>query len=306
MARKISKDAMDELLVALKGRYERSSKKDKGRILDEFVAVSGYHRKHAIRLLGSWESPREPSRAGAVSALGCHRRIYDEAVTEALTVLWEAADRICGKRLRAIIPELIVALERHGHLKLDDQVRERVLSISAATIDRLLAPVRSQARPWKKSASPRSRVVPSRYGLLPTGEPPPLPGDRLRGPLWWQHGRLVHTRWWPRTSAQGDRVHPSAGPGAVSRCGGARSCSSRFLPVRALTRTTMELSSTRHCWSSVRRGNWSSRDRAPTGRMIRRVEQKNGAVVRRLVDTRGLGVVAGRRWPICTRHPASM
>jgi len=70
MARGISKDAMDELLVVLKGRYGRLSRKDKGRILDEFVAVSGYHRKHAIRLLGSWEPPREPGRAEAVSAMG--------------------------------------------------------------------------------------------------------------------------------------------------------------------------------------------------------------------------------------------
>ena len=128
MAGRISKQTQAELLAALSGRYESSSKTDKGRILDEYVAVSGYHRKHAIRLLGSRGSPRAQPEAGR--GLDGQRRIYDEAVTEALIVLWEAADRICGKRLKAIIPDLIAALERHGHLGLDEQVRERLLVVS--------------------------------------------------------------------------------------------------------------------------------------------------------------------------------
>ena len=46
-------------------------------------------------------------------------RIYDEAVRVTLVVLWEAADRICGKRLKALLPTLIAAMERHGHLQLE-------------------------------------------------------------------------------------------------------------------------------------------------------------------------------------------
>jgi hypothetical protein len=65
-------------------------------------------------------------------------RLYHEAVHQALTVLWEASDRICGKRLRVLIPVLIDAMERHGHLALDPVVRSRLLDVSAATIDRLL------------------------------------------------------------------------------------------------------------------------------------------------------------------------
>jgi hypothetical protein len=66
-------------------------------------------------------------------------RLYDEAAHQALTELWEAA-RTCGKRLRVLIPVLIEAMERHGHLKLDPVVRSRLLGVSAATIDRLLSP----------------------------------------------------------------------------------------------------------------------------------------------------------------------
>ncbi|HLJ96673.1 MAG TPA: ISNCY family transposase, partial [Gemmataceae bacterium] len=116
---------------------------EKTTVLDEFVAVVGCHRKHAIRLLTP-VGPRatEPSAAD--------RRTYGEAVRQALVVLWEAADRICGKRLKAILPGLITALEQHGHLALDPTVRQDLLSASAATIDRLLASVRSTATKPKK------------------------------------------------------------------------------------------------------------------------------------------------------------
>ena len=91
---------------------------------------------------GSWETAME-HRCRARGWGG--RRVDDEAVREALISAWEAADRICGKRLKAILPSLVEAMERHGHLHLDPRVRERVLGVSAATIDRLLAPIRSQA-----------------------------------------------------------------------------------------------------------------------------------------------------------------
>ena len=94
------------------------------------------------------------------------RRIYDEAVREALTVVWEAADRICGKRLRTVLPDYIESLEHHSHLTLDPELRMRLLAVSAATIDRLLSPVRSQARGARKSARRRKSrakaVVPVR------------------------------------------------------------------------------------------------------------------------------------------------
>ncbi len=77
---------------------------------------------------------------------------------EAVIVLWEAADRICGKRLRAAIPRFVEALERHGRLTMDPAVRELLLAVSAATIDRLLGPARGQtSRRKKRRASPQAR-----------------------------------------------------------------------------------------------------------------------------------------------------
>jgi hypothetical protein len=132
MAKRISVEVRRELVRAIGERYRSGSMDAKARILDEFVAVTGYHRKHSIRVLNS-------ATAATVTARLPRLRLYDEAVCEGLIVLWEAADRICGKRLKALLPVLLPALERHGHLKLEAGMREKLLAVSASTIDRLLA-----------------------------------------------------------------------------------------------------------------------------------------------------------------------
>ena len=151
----VSKEARGELIEAIRDRYRGAAKAGKGKILNEFVAVSGYHLKHAIRLLR--QRMNSPVKPPVVS-----KRIYDEAVKSALIVLWEAADRICGKRLKAAIPILVAAMERHGHLRLDAEVRKLVLAISPATIDRLLTPVRKGAgsRRRKRRVKRLSREIP--------------------------------------------------------------------------------------------------------------------------------------------------
>src|SRR5277367_3208261 len=147
--RRISMAARDELVAAVADRYARGARGERGRILDEFAAVTGYHRKHAMRLLRAGQVNR---RCGPRPG----RRIYDEAVREALIVVWEASDRICGKRLRPLLPILLEAMERHGHIQLVPEVRARLLAMSAATIDRALRDIRQQA-----GTATRRRSAPS-------------------------------------------------------------------------------------------------------------------------------------------------
>ena len=154
MVTEISATTRTEVLAAIRKRYREASKRDKSRMLDEFVAMVGCHRKHAVRLLGQHERS-----AGHSDPRG--RCIYDEAVRQALVVVWEAADRICGKRLKAALPSMVESLERHGHLDLDPDVRERLFSASASTMDRLLRPVRERAgsrRRLKRRRKMGSRV----------------------------------------------------------------------------------------------------------------------------------------------------
>ena len=148
----VSRSGRLELIGAVSLRYVGSTRAEKARILDEFVAISGYHRKHAIRLLtAGTDAPESAGRAA-------RPRVYDEAVHQALVVLWEASDRICGKRLRPLLPLLINSLEQHGHLQLDAVVREKLLRIGAATIDRLLAPTRSPEHGGGRRQRPRPAI----------------------------------------------------------------------------------------------------------------------------------------------------
>ncbi len=110
MHTQVSPQMKRELLQALRGRYQKASRIEKTRILDEYVALTECHRKHAIRLLTDVE-PVEPEAAKTPTH---GKRIYAEAVREALTLLWEAADRICSKRLKALLPSLITAHHSDG------------------------------------------------------------------------------------------------------------------------------------------------------------------------------------------------
>ena len=135
--RRVSMATRDELLAAVSERYRASGRSEKSRIVDEFAAATGYHRKHAMRVLRIGPSSKR-------SAPRPSRGIYGAAEREALIVLWEASDRVCGKRLKAIIPTLIEAMARHGHLALAPEVRAALLKMRAATIDRALQPQRQR------------------------------------------------------------------------------------------------------------------------------------------------------------------
>jgi hypothetical protein len=167
MSERISKQAQGEIVGALRECYRTSTKREKTKVLDEFVILTGFHRKYAIRLLRG-----EVGRVCPRQGYG--RRIYNEAIREALIVLWEAGDRICGKRLKAILPGLVEAMERHGHLRLDPEVRRCLLQASAATLDRLLQPIRKVAKPRRKN---RRRKKPTSIINIRTfsdwNDPPP-------------------------------------------------------------------------------------------------------------------------------------
>jgi hypothetical protein len=141
-----------EVVAAIRERYGTATRAEKGRILDVLVAVAGYHRKHAIRVLRRCEASVRPDRA--------HRgRVYGEADQETLIALWEASDRLCSKRLKSLIPVLLPALERHGRIRVDDEARRRLLAVSPATMDRLLSEVRVLARGGQRRRAGFSSAV---------------------------------------------------------------------------------------------------------------------------------------------------
>ena len=109
MEPKITKVARDELARAVRQRYLGATIGEKSRILGEFIAASGYHPKYAIEILNRIECGPKPARR--------RRRLplYDEAARQALIVMCEASDRICGKRLKPLLRTLLSALERTAY-----------------------------------------------------------------------------------------------------------------------------------------------------------------------------------------------
>src|SRR5947208_4972967 len=129
-----------QLALTLASRYGAARRPGKTRILDEFVATTGYARKYAISLLGEMQEPVQPLARR-------RHRWYGDEVKEALLIAWAAANYICAKRLVPFLPELVPTLEWHGHLALTDETRARLLAMSPATADRLLEDVRHGNRP---------------------------------------------------------------------------------------------------------------------------------------------------------------
>lgn len=128
-----------EYAEALRARYRRATKPDKGRILDEFVAVTGYHRVYARRLLGRGASSAPVQRRRA------RARQYGPAEVALLRACWELADQICSKRLAPFLGELLAHLTRWQALppEATPTMAERVGRMSPASIDRALRPHRA-------------------------------------------------------------------------------------------------------------------------------------------------------------------
>jgi len=141
----VTRHSIKELIQAWRPRYLTAQRKEKTQILDELVALTGYHRKAIMRLL------RGRSRKQANATRG-RPRTYTNEVKAALIGLWEISGKICSKRLAPFLPELIEVLQRVGELSLPVHVKELVTQMSPATMDRLLC----THRPKRKKRGPNS------------------------------------------------------------------------------------------------------------------------------------------------------
>lgn len=127
----MSQRSKRELVEAIYPRYLKADRAGKAQILDEFVAATGYHRKYAIRLLKHGPQPLGHKKVG-------RSKVYQGAVVQALEQIWEICGRICSKRLKPFLPEIIGVLERHQELSLTPEIKALLLDMSRATIDRCL------------------------------------------------------------------------------------------------------------------------------------------------------------------------
>ncbi len=135
----VTRRSILEYAEAVRGRYSGSSKKVKTKILDEFVAATGLHRKAAVRLLNRARERGSKKKSG-------RPKLYSIEAISALKVAWEATDRLCSKRFQPFLPELVGILKREGELRITEETEHQLGCISASTIDRVLRCWRTNAR----------------------------------------------------------------------------------------------------------------------------------------------------------------
>lgn len=132
----MTRESKAELLNRYRQLYAKARKREKTRILDTIVEATGYSRKHAIALLAQPASQRKGLRRSRPSQ---YMPIY-----ETLRYIWAVSNFICGKRLKPFLPEMVKSLKRHKEIKISKKEQLLLNTVSAATIDRLLAPARKQ------------------------------------------------------------------------------------------------------------------------------------------------------------------
>ena len=145
----MSQRSKRELLEAIRPRYLKANKPGKTKMLDEFIAATGYHRKYAIRLLKNGPGPKGRKKKG-------RRKVYRGEVVQALIQVWVICGRICSKRLHPFLPEIVTVLERHDELQISPETKALLLRMSRSTIDRCLQPARFEQRRGLSTTKPGS------------------------------------------------------------------------------------------------------------------------------------------------------
>ena len=134
----MSTTSKQEYLREIRSRYQYATKEQKSQILDEFCSVCGYNRKYAIRLLNGKAPPKPSNRR---SKRG-RKPVYNHPfLVEVLREIWIRTNLPCAKRLKAIIP---LWLPYYDKFILPEEVKQMLLNVSAATIDRILSTVRAK------------------------------------------------------------------------------------------------------------------------------------------------------------------
>ena len=134
----MTRASLREYAAVQRERYQQASRGDKHRLLDEMVAVTGMHRKAAIRLL------RRMPRSAAAPVRGGRPRRYGPQVAAAAEILWQASGRIGAHRLHPFVPELLDRLVQCGEVRIPPAVDKLVRQASRPTLARLLEGARAR------------------------------------------------------------------------------------------------------------------------------------------------------------------
>lgn len=197
----MSQQSKNEYIEKMRFRYQSRGREGKSRLLDELVEVCDVGRKHAIKLMNF------PVGATVNRTETRGRKLtYGDAERRVLKVIWLAANQPCGKLLQPMIGMWLPHYERE-HGRLGNALRKRLKTISARSIDRLLAPVRATENRRRNSGTKPGTLIKSQIPIRTDNDDIDQPGyveadtvahcgNRLEGDFVWTVDLTdVHTQW---------------------------------------------------------------------------------------------------------------
>ncbi len=136
----MSQKVRAEMLPRLRQRYMGRGREGRARMIDELCEQFGYSRKHAIKLLNAragWGGDPAVSKG--------RPSLYGAEVVAVLLNIWKRSEKACGKRLVPLLP-LWLPYYASEYGKLSTELTQKVLQISPAQVDRLLAPHKAKLK----------------------------------------------------------------------------------------------------------------------------------------------------------------
>jgi hypothetical protein len=173
----MSEKTKEELMFMMRSRYANAGREHRIKLIDRAVDLMGYHRKSAIRALNS----KRKIRIGTGAKAGRPQRYEHQLLLEPLKAIWLAGKQPCGKRLAGMMPDWVPAFENYHH-SLSSGIKEQLLEMSSATLDRFLSPLRSQYKPKRRGTAPGTMLrqeIPIRTGTWQESEPGWLEADTV-------------------------------------------------------------------------------------------------------------------------------
>jgi len=172
----VTERARREYATVMRRRYQPADKRERGRLLDEYCRITGCHRKAAIRRLRRPPGPRR-------QASGRPTQYVPQELAAILERVWLASDQLSGKLLRPILPALLTALTTHHGLVLAPAVGAALTRASAATLDRLLQPLRRRRPRHPRRLAPALAALRAQVPLRTWSEWAGVPPGALQGDL---------------------------------------------------------------------------------------------------------------------------
>jgi hypothetical protein len=205
----MSKQTKDEVLSKLRRRYLSAWREHKRKLIDEAVALLGYHRKAAIRALR--KAPEPVRSLGIVT--GRPRKYDTHKLRPILRVIWSAANYPCGRRLAGMMDDWLASYEA-DQKSVSASVREQLVTASPRTLDRLLQPLRVQSRrPGRtRPGSLLRQQIPIRGSVWEDNKPGwlevdtvALCGGNIAGDYVWMLDAVDYATTWVSTRAMWNR-----------------------------------------------------------------------------------------------------